>query len=590
MIEPPEQPVEYIPPSAPFSAPQRAWLNGFVAGLRAARSGALPVEPKAPATTFTVIYGSQTGTAEALARSFAREAKQRGHAVTVAGMEEFDIGRLPQIERLLVLCSTHGDGDPPDNARDFCEALHADGAPVLDRLRFSVLALGDTNYEQFCRCGHDIDARLEALGAMRLFERIDCDVDVDEPFIRWRDGVLRSVAGVGEQLRDAASAEAGPPARSLGPAQRVAALVRVIENRNLNAVESDKETRHIVLGAGQPGTGLGYEPGDAIAILPFNDPEQIADVLAATGFDADASVTDHGDVMSLAVALKERFTIGRLTAPMLRAFAEHVADAELLALFEPQRRDELHDFLHGRELIDLLLRAPRAFAEPGAMLAMLPRLAPRLYSIASSPRVHKGEVHVTVSTVRYRAHGRERKGVCSTFLGERAEPGALMLAYVQENRRFRLPERGDVPIIMIGPGTGIAPFRAFLHERMHGGAKGRNWLFFGDRCAATDFLYEDELRTLRAAGVLTHLDTAFSRDQSHKVYVQDRMRERSAELWSWLEEGAHVYVCGDAARMAKDVEAALLTIVADTGGLGPGGAETYLHRLKKEQRYQRDVY
>jgi sulfite reductase (NADPH) flavoprotein alpha-component len=591
MIDPPKTPIDCIPAEAPFSAEQRAWLNGFIAGLFAShgRLGAPPTQA-VPALTLTVVYGSQSGTAEALARSFAREAKQRGFKVDVAGMDELDPAGLPSIERLLVLCSTHGDGDPPDNAVDFYRALHAADAPRLDGTAFSVLALGDANYEKFCKCGRDIDRRLEELGATRIFPRVDCDVDVDGPFITWRDGVLAAVAPVGEARTVVSSPNEDVPQRALGPARRVASLVRVLENRNLNAAGSDKETRHIVLGPGQPGPELSYEPGDALAILPFNAPELVDEVIRTAGFEARTEVRDHGETIPLGVALAERFAIGKLTAPVLRAFAERVGDRDWLDLFAPERQADLQAFLHGRELIDLLLAYPRAFSEPAELLEILPRLTPRLYSIASSPRVHPGEIHLTVAAVRYRSHGRERKGVCSTFLAERAPIGTRMLAYIQENRRFRLPEDGDRPVIMIGPGTGIAPFRAFLEERMSSGARGPNWLFFGDRRAATDFLYRGELLAYRERGILQRLDTAFSRDQARKIYVQDRMREQGRLVWEWLAQGAHIYVCGDASRMAKDVEAELQAIAMREGGLDPAGAAAYLQALRKERRYQRDVY
>lgn len=581
MIDPPRVPIEYIPADAPFSAPQRAWLNGFIAGLFAAAGNARAGAPAAPATTLTILYGSQTGTAEALARSLAREAKQRGYEPAVAGMDELDLAALAGVERLLVLCSTHGDGDAPDNAAELVAGLLAADAPRLEHLSFSVLALGDTNYEKFCRCGRDLDRRLDELGAKRIFERVDCDVDVDEPFIRWRDGVLGALSG-----RTEPEPATERPRRALGSARRVASLVRVIGSVNLNGPGSGKETRHVVLGPGQPGPPLAYEAGDALAIVPHNALDVVAEVIAAAGFTADDLVSDHGEEMPLATALRERYAIGKLTSPVLRAFAERTARPDLLALLDPGRHDDLAAFLHGRELIDLLLLVPHAFDAPQELLAVLPHLAPRLYSIASSPQAHPDQIHLTVSAVRYEAHGRARHGVCSTFLAE-AGLGTRMLAYVQENRRFRLPEDPSRPVIMIGPGTGIAPFRAFLEHRRATGARGRTWLFFGDRSAETDFLYRDELRAFQADGVLTRLETAFSRDQAEKVYVQHRMREHARELWSWLEDGAHVYVCGDATHMAKDVDAALAAVVS---GHGNRDGETYLQALRKDHRYQRDIY
>lgn len=580
-MEIPKYPIEYIPADAPFTGAQVAWLNGFLAGLFAAMPGEAQ-SVAVPISTLTVVFGSQTGTAESLARSLARDAKQRGHAATVAGMDEIDIAQIAGSERLLVLCSTHGDGDPPDNAVEFARALFSADAPSFAGVAYSVFALGDSNYAKFCQCGRDIDQRLEALGAVRLFERVDADVDVDAPFVRWRDGVL-------DTLPRSPGTSDLPPSIPSGQ-RRIAVPLLVLANENLNGAGSQKETRHIVLRTVEIGAEISYEPGDALAILPHNAPERVDEIIAAAGFSPDVVLAGEGGNTTLQAALQERYTIGRLTAPTLRAFGEHVGAPELLALLEPERADDLEVYLHGRELIDLLEAYPGGFASPAEFVALLPRLAPRLYSIASSPRAHAGEVHVTVAAVRYTAHGRERSGVCSVFLADRIEAGARVLAYVQKNERFRVPADPARAAIMIGPGTGIAPFRAFLHERMHAGAPGMNWLFYGDRNRSTDFLYGEEMRSLHAAGLLTRLDTAFSRDQVQKIYVQDRMRERARELWSWLEDGAHLYLCGDATSMAKDVEIALHEIVAEEGGLDAEGAEAYVRALKKNHRFVRDVY
>lgn len=572
--------VPCIPPEAPFSEAQRAWLNGFLAGMFST-TDAGPELTAAAAEPLLVLFGSQTGTAERLAKRLAREARERGFAVTLRGMEAHPIVDLTAAKRVAVLVSTHGDGDPPDQADRFFRELNAETAPRLDALEFAVLALGDSTYRHFAKCGRDLDERLAALGATRAIARLDADVDVDPPFCMWRDALFSAwTAGTAPALPQRAP---GTPAAEES-AERVLATP-VVNHLRLNRQGSDKDTRHIAL---RLETGMHYEVGDALGIIPRNPPLMVDEVLAAAGFDGEESVTDaSGRAGALRRALSESYDIGRLGARTLRAYAARRQHERLDAICADDER--LRNYLDGRDLIDLLVEFPAPFEQPDDLLTLLPRLAPRLYSIASSPRAHEGEVHLCVGTVRYRAHARDRLGVCSTFLATRARIGEPLETFIRENSRFRPPADPRTPMIMIGAGTGVAPFRAFLADRRAQGATGPNWLFFGDRHRAYDFLYEDELLAYEADG-FARLSLAFSRDLHHKVYVQHLLLEAASEIWRWLEDGAHVYVCGDATHMAKDVEAALRRIAMIAGASPEEEAVAYIDALRATGRYARDVY
>lgn len=586
-------PLPFIPDNAPFSAEQRQWLNGYLAGyfsdagVGARALAGLSAAPAAPAKPLVLLYGSQTGTAEGLAKKTAKAAEKIGFAPKLVDMAKYESVDLAKEENVLVITSTYGDGDPPDNAQAFWSYLRADTAPPLAHLRYSVLALGDTNYAAFCQFGKLCDERLEKLGAQRVHPRVDCDVDYDAPAKAWTDGVFAALAGTRVNCEESAASIHESPSTIHDRKNPFPA--RLLVNRLLNAEGSAKEVRHYEISLA--GSGLSYEVGDALGVLPANCSELVSDLLAALGCDGEEAVkTPDGSETSLRLALAQHYDITRPSTELLKTAAERgAADGALAALLKPARRDDLKKWLWGREVIDVITGLTTPFTAP-ELIGLLKKLQPRLYSISSSPKAHPGEVHLTVAAVRYDGHGRARKGVCSTFLAERCTADTPVPVFVQTSHGFRLPVDGGVPVIMCGPGTGIAPFRAFLEERRATGAGGRNWLFFGDQKRASDFLYREQLEGWLADGHLTRLDLAFSRDQAEKIYVQDRMRENTAELWAWLESGAHFYVCGDASRMAKDVDTALHQIAETAGGMSPEAAAAYVAKLRTEKRYQRDVY
>ncbi len=573
-----------IPETAPFTLEQRAWLNGFVAGLVARlqpASAPTPASaPAAPARPLTILFGSQTGTAEALARKAAKEATKRGFAPVVADMATYTPAKLTGETGLLVITSTYGEGEPPDNAKALHAALRAANAPKLPAsLRYSVCALGDRNYTQFCQCGREFDGFLEKLGATRTLPHVECDLDEESKFTGWLDANLAALGG---------DPAAGPVPVVLPPKPEAVAATPVTAQesvyskknpfptparviRRLNGVGSAKEVHHIEFSL--EGSNLNYEPGDALGVMPQNCPRLVTEILSALDCDGEEEVpAANGAATTLRRALTEHYDLGKPSAELLAALSTPSGPAAPL------------------HVIDALLGAPDAGIVPVEFVRRLRKLQPRLYSISSSALAHPGRVHLTVGAVRYEAGGRARSGVCSTFLADRAAVAGSVGVFVHANPNFRLPATPDAPVIMVGPGTGIAPFRAFLHERRATGATGQNWLFFGDQHAATDFLYRDELEAFQRDGYLHRLDLAWSRDEEKKVYVQHRLLEHAKEIWSWLEAGAHFYVCGDASRMAKDVDAALHKIVETAGFKSPEQAALYVTGLRSARHYQRDVY
>lgn len=571
-----------IPDDAPFNAEQRVWLGQFLSQLLAGASTA--PAPAGPAVPVTILWGSQTGNAEGLAKKLVKTLKKGNFEPESFDMAAYDRSRLPREKNLLVITSTYGDGEPPDNAAELHAWLHSDAAPRLEGVGFSVLALGDTNYPDFCKCGIEFDSRLEQLGASRLSPRIDSDVDYDAPFKQWTDAIVALLAPAGGAV---AAGTATVEQVETGYSKKNPFPSPILRNYNLNG-PGDKQTHHVELSL--EGSGLAYETGDALGVYPTNPPEVVDEILANLPFKTavDVPLPDGGEA-SLRDALISSYDIGNLNKSLIQKWQARSGSPFLRSLVQADDKKAWDDFCWGRDLIDLVIDHPADFTDAEDFVAVLKKLQPRLYSIASSPKAHPGEVHLCVGIVRYSSHGRKRGGICSTFLADRAK-AAKPGVFVHVNKAFRLPESGDTPVIMVGPGTGIAPFRAFLEERKITGAKGGNWLFFGNPHQATDFLYGEELTGFVKDGTLQRLDLAWSRDQKEKVYVQNLMLQQGAELWKWFQDGAAFYVCGDASRMAKDVDAALHAIAEEQGGLSKEAAAEWVGQLKKDKRYLRDVY
>ncbi|HUB16366.1 MAG TPA: flavodoxin domain-containing protein [Acetobacteraceae bacterium] len=557
------------------TAEQRLWLSGYVAGFQAATEApAAPAAPPAAKAKLTILYATESGNAEALAGAARKTAARLGFAAKAVDMADTAPARIADAENLLVIASTWGEGDPPQRAEAFMTELMAEKASRLDGLRFAVLALGDRAYAQFCQTGKQIDARLEALGATRITARIDCDLDYQKPAAGWIDATLREIAPAQEQGAAVIHVDFARPSATDDRARVFDA--EITAQINLNSSRSDVETHHLELSLA--GSGLAYEPGDSLGFVPRNDPALVEDVLRLAGLDGDAA---------LHAALTERFDITTLTRTQIADYATLTGDATLRAIAEDAARTT--EFLPDRQFVDLLAAAPhRLTAEQ--LTALLRPLPPRLYSVASSRAAVGEEAHLLIGAVRWESHGRARNGVASIEAIERRGVGTTLPVYVKQNMHFRLPADPAAPIVMIGPGTGVAPFRAFLQHREATGATGRNWLFFGARRFMHDFLYQLEWQDWLKSGLLSRIDVAFSRDQRQKIYVQHRMWDARRALFASLQDGASVYVCGDAKAMAKDVHATLLRIIADQTGRDADNAAAYLHDMQRAHRYLRDVY
>ncbi|TQN56614.1 sulfite reductase subunit alpha [Agrobacterium tumefaciens] len=585
--------IPYIPQDAPFNGDQRAWLSGFLAGLhsRAAiglEASVAAAAPKAAASVLNILFGTQTGNAEALAMDIAAAARAQGMQPVVTALDDVSMDGLGAMKRVIVVTSTYGEGEMPDNAQLFWEALAADSAPRLDEVNFAVLALGDTGYDGFCQAGKLIDTRFEQLGGKRMKTRIDCDIDFEDAAAAW----------IGEALPLALAVDGGNPASTTLPVAEPAARAKqgwnrknpysaqVNVNRLLSGPASSKEIRHYEFDLGE--SGLDYEAGDALGVVPLNDPKLVEALIDRFDVTADGEVA--GLDRPIGDALLNMFEISTPSRELVAEIGKRAGHDELSHILANGDREQLAAFLWSKDILDLINLGGKPLFDVAEFVTFLKPLQHRAYSISSSPLVAESSVHLTIASVRYRAEGRERGGVCSTYLADRVEAGQNSGIFVSPNKGFRVPQDNDAPVIMVGPGTGIAPFRAFLQERQARGAKGRNWLFFGDQHRQSDFIYEDELGDMSRDGVLTRLDLAFSRDQAEKIYVQTRMQQNGKALYQWLEEGGYFYVCGDATRMAKDVDDALHRIVIDEAGISAEAASDYVNRLKREKRYLRDVY
>ena len=577
----------FIPDNAPFSEDQRSWLNGFLAGLYSSDANSAPdAATSQPAKPVTLLFGSQTGTAETLCKKAAKRLKSANCEPKVVDMSDVSPEDLTAVEHLLLITSTYGEGEPPDNAQAFHSALMEDGAPKLEQLQYSVLGLGDSSYPDFCQCSKEFDTRLDALGAKRLSATVEVDGDPDELFETWIDSVLDTIgasggASVVASTDSEAETEVEPTYTKKNPFP-----AKLLKTENLNKAGSSKATHHVEISL--DGSDIEYEVGDALGVYPENCRDLVTEIIDAAGFQSDEMTpTPKGEFVPLEEALIHHYDVSILTEAFLKACARLTKHEELKALLQDPELTKT--YLKGRGLVDPIIDFGVRFPTTDYLVTPLKALNPRLYSISSSPKAHPGEVHLTVGKVTYDTHGRKRKGVCSTYLSDHTKERPVNV-YMHVNKAFRLTENDEAPAIMIGPGTGIAPFRAFLEEREARGAKGKNWLLFGDQHQATDFLYEDQITDWLKAGLLTRFDTAFSRDQEEKIYVQNRIIEYAEEFYKWLEEGGYIYICGDASRMAKDVDAAIHKAVEIASKCSADDAKAYVDVLKKNKRYLRDVY
>ena len=572
------------------------WLSGFAAGVAFERSQdgrAMPAASTTPAARtetqarLAVVYGSQTGNGKRIAEALGRAAEAAGLAVRVQSTRDYPIKDLAK-ERLLVLVlSTHGDGDPPDDARGFIDYVAGKRAPKLDQLQYSVLALGDSSYPRFCETGRQVDERLASLGARRLLPRVDCDLDYERLTAPWLEQV---VTGAREALGAPAVATVTrlrtvPAAPTHSREQPFAAPV--LANQRITGRGATKDVRHLELSL--EGSGLEYEPGDALGVWHENPSLVVDQVIAATALDGAELVTVDGQAKPLGEWLTTSRELTRLTRPFLLQHSERAQDPALAAVLEPGNAAQLRHVLRDQQLADLLRRHPARWDAAGLVQALRP-LAPRLYSIASSREAVGEEAHLTVAVIDYLSGGERRLGAASAHLAALDGDDARARIFIESNERFRLPADTARDVIMIGPGTGVAPYRGFLQHREAQGARGRNWLLFGARHFSSEFLYQIEWQEALRKGLLHRLDLAFSRDNTPRLYVQHKMREHGRELYAWLQAGAYLYVCGDAERMAPDVDHALTAIAAQHGGLAPEAAAAWVRQMADERRYLRDVY
>lgn len=569
---------------------QITWLNGYFQGLAGsvATGSATEVRPEeqpaeAGALPLTILYGTHTGRSEALAKALSQKAAERNIKSVIKPMDDYKTKQLKDEKNLLVIVSTHGEGEPPEMAEDFYFFLTGKRVPKLDGLNYSVLALGDKSYKLFCQTGVDMDLSLSKAGAKPLLPIVKCDVDYEDDAEKWGEAVLAELA---KQQPNASSAPVRTAAKSevASYSKKNPFAATVLDKVQITGRDSDKEVYHLELSL--EGSGITYEPGDALGVITQNPPQLVDDIIATLGVIDQEVVETRIGKLPFNEALKHHYEVTLLTRDVIEKYAEKTAIEAVKAILEDDKK--LDDYLYGHDVLDLLHEFPFKLTAT-EFLELLRPLPPRLYSISSSQEAVEDEVHITVSRVRYENKGRKRYGACSTFLADRLQIDDEVLIYIDKNPNFRLPQNGT-PIIMVGAGTGIAPYRAFLQQRESAELKGKSWLFFGERHFASDFLYQLEWQKYLQKGFLEKIDLAFSRDQKEKVYVQHKLLEQQKELFEWINNGAIFYLCGDMKYMARDVQAALLEIIQTQGGMTEEQAKAYFKKLKKEKRFMADVY
>ncbi|GAK03551.1 sulfite reductase [Geomicrobium sp. JCM 19037] len=597
-----DEQVEWLNQLLPgLTVEQKLWLSGYLSGTggnsEVARAGVTdephalaPERQDTPVQTATVLYGSQTGNSQSVAETLARALTNNGMEITIQSMSDYKPKELKSVERLFVVISTHGEGEPPDNAISFYEYVFGRKMPKLTDVKFSVLSLGDESYEFYCQTGKELDRKFEELGAERVVARVDCDVDFEEDANDWVEQVAIKMLEESPAVPTSAVEPIAVTEQSSTYSRSKPFQAEVLENINLNGRGSNKETRHLELSI--DGSGFTFSPGDSIGIFPENDETLVDHFMTIMAWEAnqEVEINKKGDTLPLREALIRHFEITVLTKPLLQKTVAWTESDALPQLLEAEQNDVLQAYLEGRDLVDFVQDYGPFTVSAPEFVGALRKIPPRLYSIANSQLANEDEVHLTVSAVRYDAHDRSRAGVCSVQCAERTGAGGSLPIFVQKNDNFRLPEDPETPIIMVGPGTGVAPYRSFLEEREERDAKGKSWLFFGDQHFVDDFLYQLDWQRWLGDGVLTKMDVAFSRDTSEKIYVQHRMREKAKEMYAWIEEGAVIYVCGDEKQMAQDVHTALIDIISEQGRFERAEAESYVKQMQQEKRYQRDVY
>jgi sulfite reductase (NADPH) flavoprotein alpha-component len=569
-----------------LSPTQQSWLGGYLTGI-AAQGGIVPTTTEVGGDhVLTILYGSQTGNARSIAEELNEAAQAEGIATDLVSMGKFKEKNLKKTKNLVVLVSTQGEGDPPDDALNFVDFLNGSKAPKLKETRFAVCALGDSSYEFYCKTGKDFDTRLEELGGKRLFDRIDLDVDFDDDAEAW---IASSIATLKEILPSAPATATAPisfaaPAASVKYTRKKPLQTQLLTNQKITGRHSEKDIRHIEIDLEE--SGLIYQAGDSLGVWFKNSPELVEGLLEKTGIRPTDTVEINDEKQSIQSALEQTYELTQLHPAFVQDYAELTNQAELRAIASDA--EKLQAYITDRQIIDVIHEYPTTLTAD-ALISTLRKLTPRLYSIASAQAEVEEEVHLTVGVVEYEAYGFHHLGGASGHLSQ-LQPGAEISVYVEASDHFRLPTNPDTPIIMIGPGTGIAPFRAFVQERAATEATGDNWLFFGNPHFTEDFLYQTEWQTWMDEGILTRIDLAFSRDQAEKIYVQHRILEQAEELWNWMNRGAHIYICGDESRMAKDVHQALLAVIEEQGNQPPEQAAETLDQLRRDGRYQKDVY